>query len=112
MKITPRFILALLLAFSFAGANDYLHIADSCYAARAVRANGDKADAKNARLMKENYRKAMEDSTVLEQAMEGYVKTLYFCFRFVQFDEKKRSCLLPSVCPNGVGASFRRTART
>ena len=65
MKITPHIFLVLLLAFSFAGANDYLHIADSCYAARALRANGDKADAKNARIMKENYRKAMEDSTVL-----------------------------------------------
>lgn len=101
MKITSNilfaFSLTLLLAISSAGANEYLQLADSCYAARALRANGDKADAKNAAIMKENYRKAMEDSTVLEAATEGYVKTLYFCFRFVQFDEKKRQLHLDSL---------------
>lgn len=97
MKITPNILFALLLAVSLAGANEYLQLADSCYAARALRANGDKADAKNAALMKENYLKAMEDSTVLEAATEGYVKTLYFCFRFVQFDEKKRQMHLDSL---------------
>ena len=101
MKITPNilfaFSLTLLLAISSASANEYLQLADSCYAARALRANGDKADAKNAAIMKVNYRKAMEDSTVLEQATEGYVKTLYFCFRFVQFDEKERQLHLDSL---------------
>jgi len=97
MGITRNIIFALLLVISFASANDYLHVADSCYAARALRANGDKADAKNARIMKESYKKAMEDSTVLEQATEGYVKTLYFCFRFVAFDEKKRQVHLDSL---------------
>ena len=97
MKITAHILLALLLAASFASANEFLHLADSCYAARALRANGDKADAKNAALMKENYLKAMEDSTVLEAATEGYVKTLYFCFRFVQFDEKQRQMHLDSL---------------
>ena len=71
MKIASNIVAALLLAAGIASANDYLHIADSCYAARALRANGDKADAKNARIMKEAYRKAMEDSTVLEKATEG-----------------------------------------
>ena len=97
MKIPVHILLALLLAASFASANEFLHLADSCYAARALRANGDKADAKNAALMKENYLKAMEDSTVLEAATEGYVKTLYFCFRFVQFDEKQRQMHLDSL---------------
>ena len=71
MRITRNIIFALLLAISFASANEYLHVADSCYAARALRANGDKADAKNAKIMKESYKKAMEDSTVLEAATEG-----------------------------------------
>ena len=97
MKNPVHILLALLLAASFASANEFLHLADSCYAARALRANGDKADAKNAALMKENYLKAMEDSTVLEAATEGYVKTLYFCFRFVQFDEKQRQMHLDSL---------------
>ena len=97
MKITAHILFALLLAVSLAGANEYLQLADSCYATRALRANGDKADAKNAALMKENYLKAMEDSTVLEAATEGYVKTLYFCFRFVQFDEKQRQMHLDSL---------------
>ena len=97
MKIPAHILLALLLAASFASANEFLHLADSCYAARALRANGDKADAKNAALMKENYLKAMEDSTVLEAATEGYVKTLFFCFRFVQFDEKQRQMHLDSL---------------
>ncbi|WP_258285848.1 hypothetical protein [Fibrobacter succinogenes] len=87
----------MLLAISFASANEDLRIADSCYAARALRAKGDKADAKNAKIMKEAYKKAMEDSTVLEAATEGYVKTLYFCFRFVQFDEKKRQLHLDTL---------------
>ncbi|WP_405328451.1 hypothetical protein [Fibrobacter sp.] len=101
MRITHNIVFAisfsLLLAISFAGANEDLRIADSCYAARALRANGDKADAKNAKIMKEAYRKAMSDSSVLESATEGYVKTLYFCFRFVQFDEKKRQLHLDTL---------------
>ena len=101
MRITHNIFFALsfllLLAISFAGANEDLRIADSCYAARALRANGDKADAKNAKIMKEAYRKAMGDSSVLEAATEGYVKTLYFCFRFVQFDEKKRQLHLDTL---------------
>ena len=97
MKIASNIVAALLLAAGIASANDYLHIADSCYAARALRANGDKADAKNARIMKEAYRKAMEDSTVLEKATEGYVNTLYFCFRFVAFEEKDRQIHLDSL---------------
>ena len=101
MRITHNIVFALsfslLLAISFAGANEDLRIADSCYAARALRANGDKADAKNAKIMKEAYKKAMGDSSVLEAATEGYVKTLYFCFRFVQFDEKKRQLHLDTL---------------
>ena len=101
MRITHNIVFAisfsLLLAISFAGANEDLHVADSCYAARALRANGDKADAKNAKIMKEAYKKAMGDSSVLEAATEGYVKTLYFCFRFVQFDEKKRQLHLDTL---------------
>ncbi len=97
MKFAPHIVASLLLAASLASANSYLHVADSCYAARALRANGDKADAKNARIMKEAYRKAMEDSTVLEAATEGYVKTLYFCFRFVAFEEKDRQIHLDSL---------------
>ena len=101
MRITHNIVFAisfsLLLAISFAGANEDLRIADSCYAARAVRAKGDKADAKNAKIMKEAYKKAMGDSSVLESATEGYVKTLYFCFRFVQFDEKKRQLHLDTL---------------
>jgi len=97
MKFASHIVATLLLAASLASANSYLHVADSCYAARALRANGDKADAKNARIMKEAYRKAMEDSTVLERATEGYVKTLYFCFRFVAFEEKDRQIHLDSL---------------
>ncbi len=43
MRITHNivFSISFLLAISFAGANEDLRIADSCYAARALRANGD-----------------------------------------------------------------------
>lgn len=78
-------------------ANENLRIADSCYAARAENANGDKADKKNANLMIENYRAAMADSTVLEAATEGLVKSLFFSFRFVHFDKKKRKQKLDSL---------------
>ena len=97
MKVAFNIVVALLLAAGIAGANSDLRLADSCYAARALRANGDKADAKNAKIMKEAYLRAMEDSTVLEAATEGYVKTLYFCFRFVAFDEKDRQLHLDSL---------------
>ena len=88
---------AILLCSTLCIANSDLAFADSCYAARAERANGDKADAKNAKLMKDAYRKAMADSTVLEKATEGYVKAYYFSFRFVHFDKSKRKIHLDSL---------------
>lgn len=93
-------LLTLVLFFAFSGianANDYLRVADSCYAARAERANGDKADPRTARTMIENYRKAMEDSSVVEEATAGLVKSLYFSFRFVPFDKNKRKGKLDSL---------------
>lgn len=77
--------------------NQDLLFADSCYAARAERANGDKADKKNANLMIEKYRAAMADSAVLEPATEGLVKSLFFSFRFVPFDKSKRKQKLDSL---------------
>lgn len=74
-----------------------LRIADSCFTARAERANGDKADKKNANLMIEKYRAAMADSSVLEAATEGLTKSLYFSFRFVHFDKNKRKQKLDSL---------------
>lgn len=81
-------ILLLLAAWGFA--NEDLRVADSCYAARAEKANGDKANSKNAKLMIESYKKAMSDESVLEEATTGYIKSLYFSFRFVPFDKKLR----------------------
>ena len=63
--------LVTLLAFAFCGisaANEDLRIADSCYTARAEHAVGDKANAKNAKLMIDSYRKAMNDASVEERA--------------------------------------------
>lgn len=88
---------AILFCVALANANDDLRFADSCYAARAENAVGDKADAKNAKLMTEAYKKAMADSSVQESATEGYVKSLYFNFRFVPFDKKKRGDVLDSL---------------
>lgn len=76
---------------------DDLRIADSCYAARAERANGDKADKKNANLMIAKYRAALADSTLQEPATEGLVKSLYFSFRFVPFEKNKRKQKLDSL---------------
>lgn len=81
-------ILLLLAAWGFA--NEDLRVADSCYAARAEKANGDKANSKNAKLMIESYKKAMSDESVIEEATTGYIKSLYFSFRFVPFDKKLR----------------------
>ena len=56
--------LATLFAFTLCGAslaNEDLRIADSCYTARAEHAVGDKANAKNAKLMIDSYHKAMKD---------------------------------------------------
>lgn len=83
------FVILLLLA-AWASANEDLRVADSCYAARAEKANGDKANSKNAKLMIESYKKAMSDESVLEEATTGYIKSLYFSFRFVPFDKKLR----------------------
>ncbi|WP_407457841.1 hypothetical protein [Fibrobacter sp.] len=89
--------LALLLAWGIGFANENLRVADSCYAARAERAKGDKADPKNAKLMIDSYLKAMADSSVWERATEGYVKSLFFSFRFVHFDKKHRKAKLDSL---------------
>ena len=94
-----RKILAIVLLLTAWGAyaNSDLAFADSCYAARAERANGEKADAQNATLMKDAYRRAMQDPSVLEKATEGYVKSYYFAFRFVPFSKNKRSLHLDSL---------------
>ncbi len=89
--------LFLLAAGALGYANEDLRIADSCYAARAERAKGDKADPKNARLMIDHYLKAMSDSTVWERATEGYVKSLFFSFRFVHFETHQRKAKLDSL---------------
>ena len=91
--------LVLFLLFAVCGmgfANEDLR-ADSCYAARAERAKGDKADAKNAKMMIEHYLKAMGDSSVWERATEGYVKSLFFSFRFVHFEKNQRKAKLDSL---------------
>lgn len=90
-------ILTLFICWGTVFANEDLRIADSCYAARAERANGDKADKKNANLMIERYYKAMSDESVVEKATEGYVKSLYFSFRFVPIDKKHRMRKLDSL---------------
>lgn len=89
--------IAAIALCSNAYANRYLDIADSCYAVRAEHSHGETADAKNALLMTQNYFKAMSDSTVYARALEGYVKSLYFSFRFVPFDKKKRRPKLDSL---------------
>lgn len=97
MRIASKIVLAVLLCTFTVFANDDLRFADSCYAARAERAKGDKADAHNAKLMIDAYQKAMSDASVAEAATEGYIKSLYFSFRFVPFDKKKRSQKLDSL---------------
>lgn len=85
-----KIIGSILLCCCAIFANDNLHFADSCYSVRALKANGDKADAKNAKLMINAYRKAMADTSVLEKATTGYIKSLYFSLRFVPFEKKNR----------------------
>ena len=97
MRIASKIAFALFLGAATVFANDDLRFADSCYAARAERAKGDKADAHNAKLMIDAYQKALQDPAVLEDATEGYVKSLYFAFRFVPFDKNKRSQKLDSL---------------
>lgn len=99
MKTLLKVCLVLQFLVGGALANESLQFADSCYQARALRANGDKADAKNANLMKDAYRKAMEDAdpVVKEKATEGYVKTLFFRIRFVPFDKSKRQLHVDSL---------------
>lgn len=94
-----RFLVLFLLfaVYGMGFANEDLRVADSCYAARAERAKGDKADAKNAKMMIEHYLKAMGDSSVWERATEGYVKSLFFSFRFVHFEKNQRKAKLDSL---------------
>lgn len=90
-------LLLLLVAWQTGFANEDLRVADSCYAARAERAKGDKADSKNAKLMIDSYLRAMSDSSVRERATEGYVKSLFFSFRFVHFEKHQRKAKLDSL---------------
>ena len=57
MGIASRIFGAALIAACAVFANEDLRFADSCYTARAERAKGDKADAHNAALMIEAYKK-------------------------------------------------------
>lgn len=92
------YIVSLLLILTgLASANEDLRFADSCYAARAERANGDKADPENARLMIEAYKRAQNDSSVVEEATAGHLKSLYFSFRFVPFEKKMRQDILDTL---------------
>ena len=97
MGIGFKTLFVFALAASAAFANEDLRFADSCYAARAERAKGDKADAHNAKLMIDAYHKATSDASVEEAATEGYVKSLFFSFRFVPFDKSKRARKLDSL---------------
>lgn len=97
MGFAVKSICAVLLCALSVFANGDLRFADSCYAARAERAKGDKADAQNAKLMKEAYKRAMADSNAEEAATAGYVKSLYFCFRFVPFEKSKRAAHLDTL---------------
>ena len=92
-----RFLFLLFAVYCVVYANEDLRVADSCYAARAERAKGDKADARNAKIMIEHYQKAMGDSSVWERATEGYVKSLFFSFRFVHFEKNRRKAKLDSL---------------
>ena len=94
-KFLSAFLVLAICGIS--AANENLRIADSCYTARAEHAKGDKADAKNAKLMIENYHKAMSDPAVEERATEGYVKSLFFSFRFVHFEKHQRQGKLDSL---------------
>lgn len=91
------FLFLLFAVYCVVYANEDLRVADSCYAARAERAKGDKADARNAKIMIEHYQKAMGDSSVWERATEGYVKSLFFSFRFVHFEKHRRKAKLDSL---------------
>ena len=97
MGVVAKILCAALLGACMVFANEDLRFADSCYAARAERARGDKADSHNAKLMIEAYKKALADPAVVEAATEGYVKSLYFSFRFVPFEKSKRSQKLDSL---------------
>ena len=83
-------VLTLALCCGLVFANEDLRVADSCYAVRAEKANGDKANKKNADLMVQKYKAAMTDPAVVEKATEGYVKSLFFTIRFVNIDKSKR----------------------
>ena len=91
------FLFLLFAVYCVVYANEDLRVADSCYAARAERAKGDKADARNAKIMIEHYQKAMGDSSVWERATEGYVQSLFFSFRFVHFEKNRRKAKLDSL---------------
>lgn len=97
MVNAARILSLLLLCTGLVTANENLHFADSCYTARAERANGDKADPQNTKLMIEAYKKAMDDPAVEEAATVGYVKSIYFSFRFVPFDKKQRTSRLDTL---------------
>lgn len=97
MGIAVRTLSLFLLFAGLVAANEDLRFADSCYAARAEHANGDKADPQNTKLMIDAYKKAMEDPSVEEAASAGYVKSIYFSFRFVPFDKKQRTSRLDTL---------------
>ena len=97
MKGPIRVFTLISLCAGIAMANEDLRFADSCYAARAERSVEDKADVENAKKMIAAYKRAQSDPEVAEEATAGFVRSLYFAFRFVPFDKKLRSSRLDSL---------------
>lgn len=71
MRKIANIIFLVLLSSGLAIANADLQTADSCYAARAENAKGDKADPENARLMIEATKKQWQILPSQKKPLQG-----------------------------------------
>lgn len=82
--------------FSMADPVKILSQADSCYALRAEKAKGDKANRKHIDNTIRLYRSVLEDSLVSEKAALGLMRSEYFRIRFATKNDKERDKFVAS----------------
>ncbi|HHX14979.1 MAG TPA: hypothetical protein GX724_02310 [Fibrobacter sp.] len=90
-------VIILLMTWGVGVANENLLIGDSCYSARALNAEGDKADIANINKMISAYKAARLDPSAREEATEGLLKAYYFSLRFADYEKSKRKVILEQV---------------
>lgn len=89
-------VLLCCWTFSLADPARVLFVADSCYATRANKAKGDKANRSQIDKTINLYKSLLQDSLLAENAALGIMRSEYFRIRFATKNEKEKNKLIAS----------------